>query len=143
MIAVRSFLHRRPVLSRPLLALGAGLAVMLAASAGVALGFLLDDPKPQIKTIRVDVPPACVELAQVAAPGERAERDNLDAAVTVSATESQEYGAAVLTRNKKSIDTATEEFDAALRIEQQARLDLASAQIAANAAAAECVGVER
>lgn len=124
----------------PVLLIQAALYVVATAAAvavGIDVGFRLDEPKTEIRTMVLDVPPACEEIgAELQA--ERARSDQLDAAVDDVRVESEELAAVALTADPDAIVEQADRLDDAKRAEQQLRLDLAADVATTNAVVGDC-----
>lgn len=95
------------------------------------------DPKPVIRTITLDVPPACEEIRS-AIQHERARAKDVSAAEHAAAEESAGRYDAELTKNEGTIADAADRLDTANRAEQKAALELSDAQFATDAVVDDC-----
>lgn len=117
-------------------------ALYIAATAavlavGIDLGFRLDEPKTEIRTIVHEIPPACEEIGHEL-QAERARSEQLDAVVDAVSVESEELAAVALTADPDAIVEQAKRLDDAKRTEQQLRLDLAADVATTNAVVGDC-----
>jgi len=108
-----------------------------AAYAGIS-EIVTPEPKPVIRTIVLDVPPACLDAID-SALAERAHTDTEAQHDTLADERAADLSAAALTLDADVIEAAARDLDAELRLAQQAELDAAAAAAAFDEAAAKCL----
>lgn len=101
------------------------------------------DPKPIIRTIVLDVPPACSDAID-AARDERAYTETEQQHANLADERATELADAALSLNPDTIEDAAEALDTERRLVQQAQLDRAEASTRFDDAAGDCLpGVDR
>lgn len=111
-------------------------AVLLVAAAGFGIR-VVTEPGPVVETVMLDAPPACREIGP-ALQAERATAAKLEAAADAVTPASNAYGDAVLAVDTDAIDEAANALDAAKRKAQDLALQLATDQVATDAAVVKC-----
>jgi hypothetical protein len=96
------------------------------------------DPKPVIRTIVLDVPPACSEAIE-AAQDERAHAVTEQQHTALADERATELADAALTLDPEAIEDAAKALDAEKRLVQQAGLDHADAAARFDEAAGDCL----
>ncbi|MFI6428496.1 hypothetical protein [Promicromonospora sp. NPDC050880] len=117
------------------LVLTAAMALPVAA-AGYAVA-VITAPEPETRTVMLDAPPACAKIGP-AVQAERARAARVDEAAAAVLAASEELADVVLSADPDAVIEQAEAVDAALRDEQQAKLDLATAQTTTDAVVGDC-----
>lgn len=113
----------------------------ISGGAVVALGVsdaVTPEPKPVIRTIVLDVPPACADAID-AARDERAHTETEQQHTGLAESLASERFDAELTLDDDTIAKAAKALDSERRLVQQAQLDRAAAANAFDAAAGDCL----
>lgn len=119
-------------------------AVILAGflaclTVGTVAGVLAaPDPKPIIRTIVLDVPPACADAID-AARDERAHTATEQQHADLADERAADLADVALTLDPEAIEDAATALDAEKRLVQQAQLDRGAAASAFDAAAGDCL----
>lgn len=115
--------------------------VFIVGGAVVGIGvqsIVTPEPKPEIRTIVRDTPPACVDAID-AARDERAHAATEQQHAALADERATDLADAALSLDRDAIEDAAKALDAEKRLVQQAGLDRAAAATAFDAAAGDCV----
>lgn len=116
----------------------AGLIALSGAVVGIGVqAIVTPDPKPIIRTIVRDVPPACLDAID-AARDERAHGETEQQHTALAAERATELSDAALSLDPEVIEDAAKALDTEKRLVQQAGLDLADATARFDEAAGNC-----
>lgn len=113
----------------------------IAGGAVVGIGvqaIATPDPKPIIRTIVLDVPPACADAID-AARDERAHTETEQQHAGLADERATELADVALSLDPEAIEDAALALDAEKRLVQQAQLDRAAAANAFDTAAGDCL----